>query len=199
MTSNTVAARPTLRRLLSLSAICLLSTGLATAATAQDEAPFPAELPSFKVLDATGAPVPSSRFSDNVVLIDFWASWCRPCHFTLPELERLHQEYGAREDFAVAGFAIDEGRSGAVRARNFAVKFGVTYDVFYDNASKPAKPLFGIEAVPVLFLVKDGKVLKRWDGEPDFSEVENEVRTALGLPSLSESLSETTETDEPES
>lgn len=178
----------------------LLALFLFASPGAAEEAPFPAELPFFKVLDSNNVAVPTSRFRGKVVLIDFWASWCRPCHFTLPELERLHQEYGAREDFAVVGFSIDEGRSGGVRARNFAEKMGVTYELFHDNASKPAKPQFRIDAVPVLFLVDDGKVLKRWDGEPEFSEVEDEVRSALGLPSLSESTaSDSDGTNETES
>lgn len=184
---TTRAARP----FVILSALLFFLAGsVAADASSTDvpseDAPFPAELPVFKVLDDQHVPVPSSRFKKGVVLLDFWASWCRPCHFTLPELERLHREYGERDDFAVVGISIDEGRSGAVRARRFAERAGVTYDAFHDNASTQAKPQLKIEAVPVLFLVQEGKVLKRWNGEPDFSEVEEEIRKTLGLPSLSE-------------
>ncbi len=165
----------------------LAETSQAETSQAEEPAVFPQELPSFKMLDEDQVAVPSSRLNGKVVLLDFWASWCRPCRFTLPELERLHREYGDREDFAVVGLAIDEGRSGGVRARNFAKKAGVTYDIYHDFSSKPAKPQFKIEVVPALFLVDvDGKILRRWDGEPEMWEVEEAVQKALDIESTDE-------------
>ena len=175
-----------LSAILATALVVLLLPHAGFAEDASKDAPFPAELPFFKVLDADGVAVPASRFKDKVVLIDFWASWCRPCLFTLPELESLHEEYGSRDDFAVVGFTIDEGRAGGLRARKFADENGVTYDIYHDFSSKPAKPQFRIDAVPVLFLVDHGKVVKRWDGEPDFSEVEDEIRKLLDLKPLGE-------------
>ncbi len=157
-------------------------TGEAALESAPDTEIFPQQLPTFKMLDESQVAVPSSRLDGKVVLLDFWASWCRPCRFTLPELERIHLQFGDREDFAVVGLAIDEGRAGGVRARKFAAKARVTYAIYHDNSSKPAKPQFNIEVVPALFLVgTDGKILRRWDGEPDMSEVEAAVKAALGV------------------
>ena len=185
----------------SLAALCLiavstLGVGPAHAGSSGDSAEvtsdssanepdvFPRELPTFKMLDEDQVAVPSSRLKGKVVLLDFWASWCRPCRFTLPELERLHREYGDREDFSVVGLSIDEGRPGGVRARNFAKKAGVTYEIYHDFSSKPAKPHFNIEVVPALFLIDaEGKVLRRWDGEPEMWEVEEAVQKALGIES----------------
>jgi len=160
----------------------LAHAGEGDAEPAAAESFVPAELPSFKVLDEKFIPVPTSRFKGKVMLLDFWASWCGPCLFTLPELERLHEEYGGRDDFAMVGFAIDRGRAGSIRARRFAEKHGVTYPIFQDDSSKPASPQFNVDAVPVLFLVAaDGKILRRWDGEPEFSEVEAALKAALGI------------------
>lgn len=153
----------------------------------KEPAVYPQQLPTFKMLDEDQVAVPSSRLLGKVVLLDFWASWCRPCRFTLPELERLHRDYGDREDFAVVGLSIDEGRSGGVRARNFAKKAGVTYEIYHDFSSKPAKPHFNIEVVPALFLIDaEGKILRRWDGEPEMWEVEEAVQKALGIESTGE-------------
>lgn len=162
--------------------VLIFCPGLASASEEPSEGVFPYEMPVFKALDEQGVAVPSSRFKNQVLLLDFWASWCRPCLFTLPELQRLHETYGERDDFAVVGLAIDEGRGGGVRARKFAKKAGVTYANYHDESSKPASPQFKIEAVPVLFLVSaEGKILHRWDGEPDFSEVEAMLKAELGI------------------
>lgn len=165
-----------------------LPASASEAPAVQDEAAGPDAteerqmLPEFKVLDELKVAVPSSRFADKVLLLDFWASWCRPCHFTLPELQRLHEEYGERDDFMVLGLAIDEGHGGGIRARRFAQGAGVTYAIFHDFSSLQAKSQLDVEAVPVLFLVAaDGEILRRWDGEPDFSEVEAELKKALQI------------------
>lgn len=138
-------------------------------------------LPDFTVVDRDGVPSTSHSFLGRTLLLDFWATWCRPCQFTLPELDRLHGDFAERDDFAVVGFSIDEGRVGRLRAYRMAREAGLRYSVYHDDASKPLHPQLGIEAIPVLLLVDpEGRIVRRWDGEPDFSEVRAAVIELLG-------------------
>src|SRR5262249_17263539 len=56
-------------------------------------------------LDGTAFDVAAQK--DSVVLLNAWATWCGPCRFETPELERLHQKYSAR-GFKVVGVSVDD-------------------------------------------------------------------------------------------
>ncbi|MEM8934609.1 MAG: TlpA disulfide reductase family protein [Acidobacteriota bacterium] len=137
-------------------------------------------LPDFKVLDASGVPVAGTTVTEGrVLLLDFWASWCFPCRFTLPELDRLQEDFAGRGDFSVVGLSLDEGVRNRRRAEKMAGS--ISYPVYFDTSSKPLKPQLGVAGIPVLFLIDaDGRIVRRWDGEPDFTEVRAALVELLG-------------------
>lgn len=61
--------------------------------------------PDFSVSDIRGNKVESSKLRDKLVLIQFWASWCRPCLEELPVLKELNEEY-KDQDFKLISFSI---------------------------------------------------------------------------------------------
>src|SRR4051812_32121668 len=63
-------------------------------------------LPDFSTRDLRGRRIFSSELRGNVVLIDFWATWCQPCKKEMPGYQKLSVRYGAR-GFAVIGFKLD--------------------------------------------------------------------------------------------
>jgi len=87
-------------------------------------------------------------FSDQLVLADFWAAWCRPCHALMSTLE-------------------------AVARQNPEVKFG---KVNIDENSHTTQE-YGINAVPTVILFKNGKPVKRFVGLQSESTL-NEAVTA---------------------
>ena len=89
----------------------------------------------------------------DMVLIDFWASWCGPCIATFPELKKLHAAY-TDEDFEIVGVSVDdnfEDWSGGVEDHQLPwVQLGELKDA--DNGS-PVSKSYGINFIPSTFLI----------------------------------------------
>jgi thiol-disulfide isomerase/thioredoxin len=51
------------------------------------------EVPEIMIPDISGKPVALSSFKGNIVLIDFWASWCKPCRKNNPKILRVYNQY----------------------------------------------------------------------------------------------------------
>lgn len=63
--------------------------------------------PDFTLPDLDGNPVSLADLRGKTVVIDFWATWCPPCVFQVPELNKLWRDHRHRGDLAVIGVAVD--------------------------------------------------------------------------------------------
>ena len=79
-------------------------------------------VPGFRLSSIDGAIVSPENFSGQVVLYNFWATWCAPCRKEMPLLEDFHQQYKT-QGFSVVGVAIDDIQA----VKQFSDKFGITY------------------------------------------------------------------------
>ena len=91
----------------------------------------------------------------QVVLLDFWASWCGPCKQELPELEKLHRQY-AGKGLVIVTINIDEERGNAAA---MAKRLGLTLPVALDTESKVAAR-YEPPTMPTSFVVDRGGVVR---------------------------------------
>ncbi len=120
----------------------------------------------------------------KVVLISFFASWCKPCRREMPflvQLDRMYREHGLR----VLGVDIDKEESGIEAAKKLIATAKVTYPVVSDRFNFLARRYLGEKApLPSVFIVqRDGVVVKIERGyAKDASHfLLAEVQDALGL------------------
>jgi thiol-disulfide isomerase/thioredoxin len=108
--------------------------------------------PDFTLASKDGSNVRLQEQVGDVVLINFWASWCGPCREELPYLEALYQEY-ADLGFTILAVNVDEDPSKAdILLNDIPVSFPVLFDV-NDDVSK----LYDVQAMPTTVIVdRDG-------------------------------------------
>ena len=99
-------------------------------------------------------------YRGNVVVLDFWASWCVPCRRSFPWLNSMHDKYGA-DGLVIIGVNLDESRPDADA---FLAEFPPRFEIVYDETRALARE-FGVEAMPMSFVIdREGQLLTRHYG-----------------------------------
>ena len=110
--------------------------------------------PDFALKSSTGENLRLSEYRGDVVMINFWATWCGPCRQEMPLLDELYARY-QRVGFNLLGVNIDDDSR---RAMQMIEELGVSFPVLFD-ARKEVSKLYEVEAMPVTVLVdREGKV-----------------------------------------
>jgi len=104
--------------------------------------------PDFVLRSATGENLRLSEYRGDVVLINFWATWCGPCRQEMPLLDDLYGRY-QRVGFSLLGVNIDEDSR---RAMQMVQELGVNFPVLFDE-NKEVSKLYEVAAMPVTILV----------------------------------------------
>ncbi|RLC42708.1 MAG: hypothetical protein DRH51_00130 [Candidatus Coatesbacteria bacterium] len=121
------------------------------------------KMPSFTITGIDGSKVTSEQFEGKVLIIDFWATWCKPCVFSIPHLIEIKDEYEG-DDFDVLGISLDRGPNAIEKVKEFASQLGINYTVAMGNQDV-ANAFGGIPAIPTMFLIdQDGNIVKKWVG-----------------------------------
>ena len=125
--------------------------------------------------DLGGTEVSLSQYRGDVVLINFWATWCPPCRAEIPEIEAAYQ---AREDegFVVLGIAVDQSHS---LVAPFVELEGMTYPVLLDELSQVYNT-YRAPGLPVSVLVdRDGVIQARHIGQMSGAQLEQYLAQVL--------------------
>lgn len=100
-----------------------------------------------------------SQYRGKVVLVDFWATWCRNCNAELANIERCYQDYHER-GFEVVGVSLDRDRQ---KLGQFLATHQLPWVTLFEEGAGWGHPLarhYGITEVPTLMLVdQTGKVI----------------------------------------
>lgn len=110
----------------------------------------------------------------NVVLIDFWATWCGPCRKAMPYMQKLHEKHKPKDDqdtggLMVLGIALDHGGSKVIKP--FSKKLNITYPLLADSTkgseddgiirtSGDMKSKYKVQGIPVVYLINSKGIIE---------------------------------------
>jgi len=105
----------------------------------------------------------SEHFGKDVILIDFWATFCKPCLRAMPELDALYRSRKAK-GFVVLGVSIDgPGSTAEVKAE--VTRMGVSFPILLDQESRAVSLYNPRATAPFSVLIgRDGRVLTKREG-----------------------------------
>lgn len=112
--------------------------------------------PDFTVTTFDGESFTLSEHRGNIVVVNFWGSWCGPCRYEAPDLQRIHERYADQGVVMIGVTYIDEPED----SLDFIDEFSLTYM----NAPDPRSDVAGkynIDGAPETFIIgRDGKVVE---------------------------------------
>jgi peroxiredoxin len=149
MTTMTCSSR---RQLLGLAASLLAMTSWPGNARATVAPRAPA--PDFTLRRMDGANLRLQEQRGQVVLVNFWATWCAPCRQEMPHLSRLYEKY-RNSGFVLLGVNVDDN---ARKAAELATSLGLPFPVLFDT-DKAVSRVYDMNAMPATLLIdREGRV-----------------------------------------
>ncbi|MEZ4886362.1 MAG: TlpA disulfide reductase family protein [Chitinophagales bacterium] len=116
--------------------------------------------PAIEAVDTLGNRIALTSFKNKIVLVDFWASWCKPCLEAFPEMEKMYAKYkdakiGDAEGFEIYSISLDENRKSWERA--LKRKHPSWQYQFIDTTAFTSKYVeeFQLEEIPAYFLIDE--------------------------------------------
>jgi peroxiredoxin len=104
--------------------------------------------PDFTLTAQTGKPVELTQFKGQVVMLNFWASWCGPCRQEMPLLDSIYKKYN-KAGFTMIGVNVEPDSKAA---NDWLKQTPVSFPILYDTQSDVSK-LYGVAGMPSTVII----------------------------------------------
>ncbi len=110
--------------------------------------------PDFTLKSLSGKNLKLSEMRGEVIMLNFWASWCGPCRQEMPILEKIHQKYQPL-GFTLLGVNVEEDSN---EAKAYLKEIEVSFPILFDNQNKVSQ-VYNIIAMPSTIMIdRDGNM-----------------------------------------
>lgn len=131
--------------------------------------------PEFALSDLEGKAQRLSDFRGNVVLLNFWATWCPPCRAEMPSMETLYQAY-QEQGFVI--LAVSSDVQGAAVVQPFMAQYRLSFPALLDTTGR-VNGLYGVRSIPTSYLLdRQGRVVSREIGARNWANTEAKALVA---------------------
>jgi cytochrome c biogenesis protein CcmG/thiol:disulfide interchange protein DsbE len=155
--------------------VALLATGLGRNPSVIASPLVGHSAPNFTLPQLDGPPITLSKLRGQIIVINFWASWCTECQNEQASLDRTWQHF---QDSGVVVIGVNFEDT-ATDARNYVRAAGVTYPIVEDAGSRTALA-YGLRGVPETFVVnRSGHIVNHDIGLVDASQLAGEINSML--------------------
>ena len=160
-----------------LAAVAIMAVALALQLGERNRGrPVSGPAPDFELRLFDGREIGLAEFRGEVVLLNFWASWCPPCRDEALDLQALYSEYRG-DGFTVIGVNMLE--SSPQKALDFIEEFGISYPNGEDREQRLTN-LYRVEGPPESFLIDGaGNVRQFYIGSIDYDRVSRAIEALL--------------------
>lgn len=119
-----------------------------------------AKFPDFDEKDVEGKPLSITAYKGKVVLVDFWATWCRPCVAELPNVLEAYEKHHAN-GFEIIGISLDNDKA---KLEKFTKDKKMTWQQYFDGQgwNNKLSTKYGVNSIPATYLLDvEGKILAK--------------------------------------
>ena len=110
----------------------------------------------FQVTGLKGEPLSLSQYRGQVVLLDFWATWCPPCIAEMPNVKETYAKY-KNQKFEIIGISLDQSTA---PLEAYIANEGIMWRQYWDSSGKISN-LYNVRAIPSTFLIDGAGVIRQ--------------------------------------
>ena len=112
--------------------------------------------PNFQVTDLKGETLSLEKYRGQVVLLDFWATWCGPCITEMPKIKKTYAQYKDQQ-FQIIGISLDTSRE---PLETYIEKEGLEWVQYWDESGE-IRTLYGVWGIPSAFLIDGEGIIRK--------------------------------------
>ena len=158
-----------------LAVVTLLATGLSRDSSVAASPLIGRAAPDFTLAQLDGPPLTLSQLRGQVVIVNFWASWCKECHTEQSALNETWQQFRDSE-VVVVGVNFQDTRDDA---RSYVRTGGISYPVVEDADSRTALA-YGLRGIPETFIIdRSGRIVDRVIGPVEAAKLASQINSVL--------------------
>lgn len=139
------------------------------------------KVPPWQVRDLTGRSVNHQSFQDDLLVLNFWATWCIPCQKEMKDLEALYQTNSSSQ-LKILGISLDAPENQA-KVKRFLKHFYINYPIAIGDSSifEAFQNRLGLKdaGIPLTVMIHQGKITKFYSGPVTFETLHSEISIHL--------------------